>query len=139
MSSSEPPAQATPDTLAPVRVLVADDHPVNRTVFELILELVGAEVVSVEDGQQAVDQFKARSFDVVLMDVHMPVLDGLAAIREIRAHEAMMGAPRTPVHVVSTNALPEHFRQSLDAGADSHITKPVQAPTLLSAVMGARC
>ena len=122
----------------PIRVLLADDHPTNRTVVELILGVVGAEVVSVEDGAQAVECFKAQSFDVVLMDVQMPVMDGLTAIREIRAYEAGRGSARTPVHVVSTNALPEHFRESLAAGADSHITKPIAAPVLLSAVMTAR-
>jgi CheY-like chemotaxis protein len=94
--------------------------------------------VSVEDGQQAVERFKAQPFDVVLMDVQMPVMDGLTAIRAIRAHEAALGARRTPVHVVTTNALPEHLSQSIAAGADSHITKPFAAPTLLSAVMAAR-
>ena len=122
----------------PIRVLLADDHPTNRTVIELILGMVGAEVVSVEDGAQAVERFKGQSFDVVLMDVQMPVMDGLTAIREIRAYEATRGSSRTPVHVVSTNSLPEHFRDSMAAGADSHITKPIAAPMLLSAVMTSR-
>jgi CheY-like chemotaxis protein len=124
-------------TPAPVRVLLADDHPTNRIVIELILEVVGAEVVSVADGLQALEQFKAQTFDVVLMDVQMPVMDGLTAIRAIRAFEVERGGRRTPVHVVTTNALPEHFRQSIAAGADGHITKPVAAPELLTAVMTA--
>jgi CheY-like chemotaxis protein len=122
----------------PVRVLLADDHPTNRIVIEMILEVVGAEVVSVADGLQALEQFKRQAFDVVLMDVQMPVMDGLTAIRAIRAFEAERGSRRTPVHVVTTNAMPEHFRQSLAAGADGHITKPVAAPELLSAVLTAR-
>ena len=122
---------------APVRVLLADDHPTNRIIIELILEVVGAEVVSVADGAQALEQFKQQRFDVVLMDVQMPVMDGLTAIRAIRAFEIERGGRRTPVHVVTTNALPEHFRQSMAAGADGHITKPVAAPELLTAVMTA--
>ncbi|HTK34497.1 MAG TPA: response regulator [Caulobacteraceae bacterium] len=118
-------------------MLLADDHPTNRIVIELILEVVGAEVVSVADGLQALEQFKAQTFDVVLMDVQMPVMDGLTAIRAIRAFEVERGGRRTPVHVVTTNALPEHFRQSIAAGADGHITKPVAAPELLTAVMTA--
>ncbi len=136
MPYSEPYAE--PDQPAPVRVLLAYDHPTNRIVIELILEVVGAQVVSVADGLQAVEQFKQQTFDVVLMDVQMPVMDGLTAIRAIRAYEVERGGRRTPVHVVSTNALPEHFRQSLAAGADGHITKPVAAPELLSAVLTAR-
>ena len=126
-----------PPEPAPVRVLLADDHPTNRIIIELILEVVGAEVVSVADGAQALEQFKQQSFDVVLMDVQMPVMDGLTAIRAIRAFEVERGGRRTPVHVVTTNALPEHFRQSMAAGADGHITKPVAAPELLNAVMTA--
>ena len=121
----------------PVRVLLADDHPTNRIIIELILEVVGAEVVSVADGAQALEQFKQQSFDVVLMDIQMPVMDGLSAIRAIRAYEIERGGRRTPVHVVTTNALPEHFKQSMAAGADGHITKPVAAPELLNAVMTA--
>jgi CheY-like chemotaxis protein len=135
MTNSEPLSPSSDS--APVRVLLADDHPTNRVIIELILEVVGAEVVSVEDGAQAVEQFKRQSFDVVLMDVQMPVMDGLTAIREIRAYEVERGGRRTPVHVVTTNGLPEHFRQSMAAGADGHITKPVAAPELLNAVMTA--
>jgi CheY-like chemotaxis protein len=123
---------------APVRVLVADDHPTNRVVIEAILGVLGAEVVCVENGLEAVERFKLETFEVVLMDVQMPVMDGLSAIRAIREYEAATGAPRTPVHVVSTNALPEHRRESVAAGADSHITKPISAPDLLSVVMRAR-
>jgi CheY-like chemotaxis protein len=72
------------------------------------------------------------------MDIQMPVMDGLTAIRQIREYEAAHRERRTPVHVVSTNSLPEHFDQSMQAGADSHITKPIAAPVLLSAVMASR-
>ncbi len=134
----QPSEQPSETSIPKIRVLLADDHPMNRTVVELILEVVGAEVVSVEDGAQAVERFKLQPFDVVLMDIQMPVMDGLTAIRQIRAFEASQGGKRTPVHVVSTNSLPEHLDQSLKAGADSHITKPIAAPVLLSAVMAAR-
>jgi CheY-like chemotaxis protein len=137
MTYSETPSDAQEEA-APVRVLLADDHPTNRIIIELILEVVGAEVVSVGDGAQAVDAFKQQTFDVVLMDVQMPVMDGLTAIRAIRAFEVERGGKRTPVHVVTTNALPEHFRQSMAAGADGHITKPVAAPELLNAVLASR-
>jgi len=134
MSLSQSPSRAQPATL---RVLVADDHPTNRAVIESILQVVGAEVVSVEDGAQAVERFRAETFDLVLMDVQMPVMDGLTAIRTIRALEAERGGRRVPVHVVSTNALPEHMGQSLAAGADSHVTKPLDVSALLNVVLQA--
>ena len=131
------PQPSSPAEQRSFRVLVADDHPTNRAVLETILKVVGAEVILVEDGAQAVRRFEAERFDLVLMDVQMPVMDGLTALRAIRALEAERGGRRIPMHVVSTNALPEHARQSLAAGADSHITKPVDVPALLSVVMQA--
>jgi CheY-like chemotaxis protein len=121
-----------------LRVLLAEDHPTNRMVVELILGSYGIEVTSVEDGQKAVHKFKADRYDVVIMDVQMPVMDGLAAIRAIRAHEAQAGLDPTPVHVLSTNAMPRDFAASIAAGADSHLTKPVDATALLSTVLVGR-
>jgi CheY-like chemotaxis protein len=123
------------ETKSGVHVLLAEDHPTNRMVVELILGSSGVEVTSVEDGAKAVDRFKTQRFDAVIMDVQMPVMDGLTAIRAIRELEAQAGVPRTPVHVLSTNALPRDFEASLEAGADSHLTKPVNATALLSTIL----
>jgi CheY-like chemotaxis protein len=123
------------DTKGSVHVLLAEDHPTNRMVVELILGSSGVEVTSVEDGAKAVDRFKTQRFDAVIMDVQMPVMDGLTAIRAIRELEAQAGVARTPVHVLSTNALPRDFEASIAAGADSHMTKPVNASALLSAIL----
>jgi CheY-like chemotaxis protein len=121
-----------------LRVLLAEDHPTNRMVVELILGSSGIEVTSVEDGLKAVHKFKADRYDVVIMDIQMPVMDGLSAIRAIREHEASTGVDRTPVHVLSTNAMPRDFEASIAAGADSHLTKPVDASALLSTVLMSR-
>jgi CheY-like chemotaxis protein len=118
----------------PLRVLVADDHPTNRAVIEIILDLVSAAAVSVENGDQAVAAFKADDFDVVLMDLQMPVMDGLTAIREIRKYEGETERPRTPVLAVTANALSEHVSASRAAGADRHIAKPVTPEGLLEAI-----
>jgi CheY-like chemotaxis protein len=118
----------------PLRVLVADDHPTNRAVLEVILSLISAELVAVEDGAQAVDAFKAEEFDVVLMDLQMPVMDGLTAIREIRKFEAETGRRRTPILAVTANAMSEHIAASRAAGADRHISKPVIPDTLLTEI-----
>jgi len=118
-----------------LQVLLAEDHPTNRMVVELILGASGVEVVSVEDGLKAVNHFKSGRFDAVIMDVQMPMMDGLTAIRAIRAHEVEAGVGRTPVHVLSTNTSPRDFAASLAAGADSHLTKPVDASVLLATVL----
>ena len=117
-----------------LRILVADDHPTNRRVVELILDQAAVDLVSVEDGAQAVEACRAAAFDVVLMDMQMPVMDGLTATREIRLHEVAMGAPRTPVVMLTANALPEHIAAGIDAGADRHLAKPFSVDALLAMV-----
>ena len=117
------------------RVLLAEDHPINRRVIELILAPLGVELTTVEDGARAVEACRACAFDLVLMDMQMPVLDGLAATRAIRAHEAgTAGRPRTPIVMLSANAMRQHAEEARAAGADLHLAKPVRPAALLEAV-----
>jgi CheY-like chemotaxis protein len=88
----------------------------------------------VENGQEAVDALERETFDVVLMDLQMPVMDGLTATRTIREREAERGLPRTPVVVVSANIMPEQKAASAAAGADEHLGKPVRAEELIAVV-----
>jgi CheY-like chemotaxis protein len=118
-----------------MRVLLADDHPTNRKVVELILQPLGVELVSVEDGLQAVEAYSAADFDVVLMDMQMPVMDGLAATRAIRQVERQQGRRRTPVLMLTANALSEHLEMSRKAGADRHLSKPITAEKLITALL----
>ncbi len=118
----------------PLRVLLAEDHPTNQRVVQLILASQGAEVVIAGDGAQALAAFEAEAFDVVLMDMQMPVMDGLSATRGIRAFEAGLGRPRTPLVMLSANAMPEHREEALAAGADSHLAKPITAASLLAGI-----
>jgi CheY-like chemotaxis protein len=117
-----------------MKVLLAEDHPVNRRVIELMMETAGAEMISVENGQEAVDRFQAERFDLVLMDLQMPVMDGLTAIRRIRADEASRRLPPTPIVVLTANAMPDHVATSLAAGADAHVAKPVTPKSLFEAI-----
>jgi CheY-like chemotaxis protein len=117
-----------------LRVLVADDHATNRKVVDLILTGAGAETTCVEDGAQALDAFRAGVFDLVLMDMQMPVLDGLSAVRAIREWEKSQGRPPTLVMMLTANTLPEHVSAGIEAGADGHIPKPITAGRLLAAV-----
>jgi signal transduction histidine kinase/CheY-like chemotaxis protein len=118
----------------PVRVLLADDHPVNRKVVEMILIQADIELTQVEDGAQALQVARDADFDVILMDMQMPVMDGLTATREIRLHEAAMGLPRTPVVMLTANALSEHIALAEAAGADRHLAKPFDAGELLELI-----
>ena len=120
-----------------IRVLLAEDHPTNQAVVRLILEPLGVNITLVENGADAVERFKAESFDVVLMDRHMPVMYGLTAIRLIRAHEAQAGGEPTPIIVLTADALPEHAQASRTAGADGHLSKPIRPAGLIAALQRA--
>ncbi len=117
------------------RVLLAEDHPTNRRVVQLILEGLDVDLTCVDDGAQAVEAEASGHFDLILMDMQMPVMDGLEATRAIRAREARAGAPRTPILSLTGNAMPEHTAASLAAGADGHLTKPIAADRLIAAVL----
>jgi signal transduction histidine kinase/CheY-like chemotaxis protein len=117
-----------------LRILVADDHPINLKVVGLMLEQLGVEIAAVVDGAQAVDAFGREAFDAILMDMQMPVMDGLEATRLIRAREAASGRRRTPILMLSANASPEHLRAGALAGADGHVAKPVTVAALTSAL-----
>ncbi|MEW6018064.1 MAG: ATP-binding protein [Pseudomonadota bacterium] len=125
------PAQADE---RPLRILVADDHPTNRQVLELLLSQFDTELVLAENGQEALEAFEKAPFDIVLMDMQMPVMDGLTAIREIRAREERSDLTRTPIIMLTANTLPEHQAASLEAGADMHMPKPIVADRLFEAL-----
>jgi PAS domain S-box-containing protein len=125
--------------LQAMRVLLAEDHPTNRRVVELILGAAGVDLTSVENGAEAVDLAARSRFDLILMDMQMPVMDGLTAIRAIRRREARNGEPATPIYTLTANAMPEHAQASAVAGADGHITKPITADGLLRVVEQVWC
>lgn len=118
-----------------LRVLLAEDHIVNQRVVELILGPVGVELTKVETGEEAVRAYMADEFALVLMDMQMPGMDGLAATRAIRAYEAaQLRRSRTPIIMLSANAMRQHSDEAIAAGADLHLAKPVTPASLLGAV-----
>jgi PAS domain S-box-containing protein len=118
-----------------LRVLLAEDHLINQRVVELILEPTGASLTKVETGDEALRACMAEDFSLILMDMQMPVMDGLAATRAIRAFERALATPRrTPIVMLSANAMPHHSQEAIAAGADLHLAKPVTPASLLDAV-----
>jgi PAS domain S-box-containing protein len=119
----------------PLRVLLAEDHVINQRVVELILGPVGASLTKVATGDAALRAYMAEEFSLVLMDMQMPIMDGLAATRAIRAFEAGCApARRTPIVMLSANAMRHHSDEAVAAGADFHLAKPVTPARLLEAV-----
>jgi signal transduction histidine kinase/CheY-like chemotaxis protein len=136
-SETEPAHEAAGGDLAGLKVLVAEDHPTNRAVVSLILEPLDVKLTMVEDGRQAVEAVERETFDIVLMDIQMPVMDGLTAAREIRALEAALGLPRSRIVALSANALPEHIAQAQAAGMDEHLAKPIRPEALIALIASA--
>lgn len=120
-----------------LRVLLVDDNATNRKVVELMLAATEAEVVSVENGALAVEAASQGVFDIILMDIQMPVMDGLTASRAIRDLERAAGRTLTPIIVLSANADPADRAASAAAGACAHLAKPIRADELLSTMMAA--
>ena len=122
---------------ARLRVLAADDNPTNQKVVAAVLAPLNAEVVLVADGAACVEAWKTGQYDVVLMDIHMPVLDGVEAARAIRALEAGEGRQRTPIVAVTANALAHQVEGYLAAGMDGHVAKPIEVTKLYAAIEAA--
>jgi PAS domain S-box-containing protein len=126
------PDESLDDLGETLRVLLAEDHPVNQKVVQLLLEPYGARITVVENGAQAIEAFRNGVYDLVLMDMQMPVMDGLAATRAIRDLEA--AGVRTPIIMLSANAMASHRQDSLLAGADLHVAKPITAAALIAGI-----
>ena len=121
-------------TLAPLRMLAVDDVPQNIELLTVMLTRLGHQVVSAADGAEALQRFREQDFDVILMDVQMPVMDGLEASRAIRIIEGDVQRRRTPIIALSASVLPEDRQAALDAGMDGFSVKPVELAKLLSEV-----
>ncbi len=129
-------ADAVPDAPAPSpkRVLLVDDIAMNRDVIGAFLSTGGHAVVLAESGQEAVRLATEQDFDLILMDVRMPEMDGLEATRRIRA----LGAPRgqIPILALTAYSVPDRLAQCREAGMDGHIAKPVEYTMLMRAIAG---
>jgi CheY-like chemotaxis protein len=119
----------------PLRVLLAEDHVINQRLVEVILDPIGVSLTKAETGEEALRAYMAEDFALVLMDMQMPVMDGLAATRAIRDFEATLPNPRrTPIIMLSANAMRQHVDEAIAAGADFHLAKPVSMAGLRGAV-----
>ncbi len=125
-------APATPSR--PLRILVADDSEDNRMLITAFLKNTQYCIDEVENGALAVEHFIARKYDLVLMDIQMPVMDGHAATRAIRDWERDNHRTPTPIVALSAAALSESFISSRAAGCDEHVTKPIRKAALLEVI-----
>jgi CheY-like chemotaxis protein len=108
--------------------LVVEDHPVNRKVVGLLLQSMGHQVSFAEDGQQALTQASQTDFDLVLMDIHMPVMDGLSSARYIRALPGARG--QVPIVALTADVMNDAAEQARAAGMNAFLSKPLQKKQL---------
>ena len=117
-----------------LRILLAEDSQDNRLLVQSYLKHTPHHLDLADNGAIAVAKFKARGFDLVLMDMQMPIVDGYAATRAIKQWEKETGRPPTPIIALTAFALREEIQKSLDAGCTAHLTKPIKKATLLNAI-----
>ncbi|ACG76540.1 sensor histidine kinase [Phenylobacterium zucineum HLK1] len=122
---------AAPAEVAAIRVLVAEDNETNQLVLKTLLGQLGVEVEMTADGHEAVEAWRQGPFDLILMDVQMPVMDGLAATRRIREIEAQTGRARTPIVALTANAMSHHLVEYAQAGMDGVTAKPIELSRLV--------
>jgi CheY-like chemotaxis protein len=117
---------------APLRILLVEDNLVNRALATAILKKWGHSVVQAADGREALQMIGAETFDLILMDLQMPELDGFEVTRRIRALEQAGGVRRTPIAALTAHAMPGDRERCLACGMDDYISKPLRIPELIA-------
>ncbi|MFN6982157.1 MAG: response regulator [Brevundimonas sp.] len=133
----QPPSPTVDAVSHAPRVLAAEDHPANRKLLALLFQSFGLDLVLVENGREAVEALRAAPFDLVLMDVMMPVMDGVEALTAIRAEEAAAGRRRTPIQMLTANVFDEDVARYMAAGADGVLRKPIEIAALQAVLTAA--
>ena len=130
-------AKAAPREARPIRLLAAEDNSMNQLVLRTLLAQVGIEPEIVSDGREAVEAWERETWDVILMDVQMPVMDGPTATALIRTRERSEGRARTPIVALTANAMSHQISEYLQSGMDAFVAKPIEAQRLYEAVQRA--
>jgi signal transduction histidine kinase/DNA-binding response OmpR family regulator len=115
-------------------ILLVEDNPDNRLLIKAYLKKTEYTIVEAENGQEAVDKFREQDFDLIFMDVQMPIMDGHEATRQIRALESEKNRRRTPIIALTAHAIREEIDKCIAAGCDTHVGKPVKKATLLQTI-----
>jgi len=118
----------------PLRVLAAEDNPTNQLVLRTVMATFGVELEITGDGAQAVEAWREGDYDVILMDIQMPEMDGVTATKTIRAEEVASGRRRIPIIALSANAMTHQVKEYLGAGMDMHVPKPIELGRLHAAL-----
>jgi CheY-like chemotaxis protein len=135
-SASPTAVSAAPAELSSeLRVLAAEDNATNQLVLKTLLQFTGIDVAIVENGKLAVEAWASQAWDVILMDVQMPIMDGPTATREIRSRERLEQRPRTPIIALTANNMSHQIAEYMECGMDGHVAKPIGADALFEAIV----
>ena len=125
---------AEQDDIVPLKILLVEDNPDNRLLIRAYLKKLPYQLDEAENGQIAVEMFQQSDYDLVFMDVQMPVMDGHQATRIIRAWEAEHSRKSTPIIALTAHAIKEEIDKCMQAGCDTHLSKPVKKATILDTI-----
>ncbi|HVI31978.1 ATP-binding protein [Phenylobacterium sp.] len=128
---------AAPSHDAGIRLLAAEDNPTNRQVLTAVMNSLGIDIDIVPDGKEAVEAWRVGGYDLILMDIQMPVMDGIQAAKAIRAAEKKQGRTRTPIVALTANALSHQVAEYMAVGMDGHVAKPIEIAKLYEAISAA--
>ncbi|HYE45507.1 MAG TPA: ATP-binding protein [Caulobacter sp.] len=129
-----PAAEAELDEGRALRILAAEDNLTNQKVLRAVLDPLDIDLTITSDGAAAVEAWRTGGFDLILMDIQMPVMDGVEATQTIRAEERRQALPRTPILALTANAMTYQVEQYLEAGMDGHVSKPIELQRLYVAI-----
>ncbi|HLX37590.1 MAG TPA: response regulator, partial [Candidatus Binataceae bacterium] len=135
-AAAAPPVEApkVDQETRPLKILLAEDSPDNRKLIEAYVKNLPYHLDQAENGAVAVAKFIAGKYDLVLMDMQMPVLDGYGAVRQIREWEREQGLALTPIAALTASALEEDVKNTIEAGCTAHMSKPIKKSRLLPAI-----
>ena len=131
---AQAPSHTEPVDAGSLRVLAAEDNAVNQLVLRTMLQQAGIEPTIVGDGRAAVEAWETSPWDIILMDVHMPVMDGVSATRAIRQREAAAGRAPTPILALTANAMSHQVAEYTASGMDGFVAKPIEISRLFAAI-----
>jgi signal transduction histidine kinase/ActR/RegA family two-component response regulator len=134
IAAAEPQAAEDEAGEGALRLLAAEDNPTNQQVLAAVMGSLGIEIDIVADGRQAFQAWSEGAYDLILMDIQMPVMDGIDSARAIRRAEDETGRPRTPIVALTANALSHQVEEYLAAGMDGHVAKPIEIAKLYDAI-----
>jgi signal transduction histidine kinase/ActR/RegA family two-component response regulator len=136
-AEGEPSSEVHAAEQGNLRLLAAEDNATNQQVLAAVMESLGIDIDIVGDGKQAVEAWSGAAYDLILMDIQMPVMDGIRAAQEIRAAERAQGRSRTPIIALTANALSHQVEEYMAAGMDGHVPKPIEIAKLYEAISSA--